>query len=183
MVVSSGIPPFDRPAPAARHRPPRDCPVCSQRLEVTQLGCPACGTGLTGRFRPCEFCGLDEADHDVLRVFLASRGNMKDLERHLGVSYPTARARFDDLLRKLGLAGPGPGGRGDGGAEGATTGGRGVRARTASDPDPRLETLRALAGGEVDVETARRRLTTTPAAGDEDTAERDAADRDRSDRS
>lgn len=177
MAVSPGIPPFDRPAPPARHRPPRDCPVCSQRLEVTQLGCPSCGTGLTGRFRPCEFCGLDEADHDVLRVFLASRGNMKDLERHLGVSYPTARARFDDLLRKLGLAGPGAGGRGDGVADGATAGGKGARSRTASEPDPRLETLRALAGGEVDVETARHRLTTAP-----DARERDAVDGDRPDR-
>lgn len=28
---------------------------------------------------------------------------MKDLERHLNVSYPTARARFDQLLARLGL--------------------------------------------------------------------------------
>ncbi len=39
----------------------------------------------------------------MLRVFLASRGNMKDLERHLGVSYPTARQRFADLLGRLGF--------------------------------------------------------------------------------
>src|SRR5512143_539952 len=86
------------------YRPPRDCPVCSARLQITQLGCPSCGTGLNGTFRPCEFCGLDDADRDLLRVFLASRGNMKELERHLGVSYPTARSRFEDLLRKLDLA-------------------------------------------------------------------------------
>jgi hypothetical protein len=28
---------------------------------------------------------------------------MKDVERHLGVSYPTARSRFDTLLGRLGL--------------------------------------------------------------------------------
>jgi hypothetical protein len=28
---------------------------------------------------------------------------MKELERHLGVSYPTARARYDKLLRRLDL--------------------------------------------------------------------------------
>jgi hypothetical protein len=28
---------------------------------------------------------------------------MKDLERHLGVSYPTARQRFADVLGRLGL--------------------------------------------------------------------------------
>jgi hypothetical protein len=39
----------------------------------------------------------------MLRVFLVSRGNMKELERHLGVSYPTARQRFADLLVDLGF--------------------------------------------------------------------------------
>jgi hypothetical protein len=121
------------------YRPPRDCPVCSSRLETTQLGCPHCGTGIVGHFRSCDFCGLDDADLDMLRVFLASRGNMRDLERHLGVSYPTARARFDDLLRRLGLAAP-----------------------AAAPPAPaeadRLATLQALAEGRLDVDEARTRL-------------------------
>jgi len=121
------------------YRPPRDCPVCSSQLETTQLGCPHCGTGIVGHFRSCDFCGLDDADLDMLRVFLASRGNMRDLERHLGVSYPTARARFDDLLRRLGLAG-GP-----------------VPAPAPSEAD-RLATLRALADGRLDVDEARTRL-------------------------
>ena len=69
----------------------------------------------------------------MLRVFLASRGNMKDLERHLGVSYPTARARFDALLNKLGLS-----------------------EKTA--PDPRIQMLEQLARGEIDVDEADRRL-------------------------
>ena len=41
------------------YRPPRDCPVCQTPLHLTQLGCPHCGTGLTGDFEPCQFCGLD----------------------------------------------------------------------------------------------------------------------------
>src|SRR6185312_16507570 len=86
-------------------RPPINCPVCSQKLALTRLSCPSCETELSGAFAQCEFCVLTDEDRDVLRVFLASRGNMKDLERHLGVSYPTARARFDDLLRRLGLTG------------------------------------------------------------------------------
>jgi hypothetical protein len=79
----------------------------------------------------------------MLRVFLASRGNMRDLERHLGVSYPTARARFDDLLRRLGLA------NGSAGAQAAPA--------PPGEAD-RLATLKALAEGSVDVETARGRL-------------------------
>lgn len=128
------------------YRPPSTCPVCSDHLNVTQLGCPTCGTTLSGQFSQSEFDILDDADRDVLRVFLASRGNMKELERHLGVSYPTARARFDGLLRKLGLAEP------------AT--GKDERRAAAGPPaeDPRLATLRAVAQGELDVDAARKRL-------------------------
>ena len=122
----------------ATYRPPRQCPVCRDRLHVTQLGCPTCGTGLSGNFEPCEFCGLEDSDRAMLLVFLASRGNLKEVERHLGVSYPTTRARFDEMLGRLGLA------------EEA--------APAAPVSDPRLATLEALAAGTVDVDTARGRL-------------------------
>lgn len=39
----------------------------------------------------------------MLRVFLSSRGNLREVEKYLGVSYPTARLRFAELLQKLGL--------------------------------------------------------------------------------
>ena len=86
------------------HRPPSDCPVCGDKLAVTRLGCGSCGTELAGVFRSCEFCALSESETEMLRVFLASRGNLREVEKHLGVSYPTARLRFADLLRKLDLA-------------------------------------------------------------------------------
>src|SRR5262245_31319336 len=84
-----------------RHAP-RKCPVCGEQLVVTRLSC-SCGTELTGSFDSCQFCALSAGDLDLLRVFLASRGNLKEVERHLGVSYPTARARVDALLGRLGI--------------------------------------------------------------------------------
>ena len=36
-------------------------------------------------------------------MFLRSRGNVRDVQAHLGVSYPTARQRLGDLLAKMGL--------------------------------------------------------------------------------
>ena len=77
--------------------------MCGEQLAVTRLGCAACGSELAGVFAPCEFCALNPAETEMLRVFLASRGNLREVEKHLGVSYPTARLRFADLLRKLGL--------------------------------------------------------------------------------
>lgn len=95
-------------APGSRahdHRAPDACPVCGDQLAVTRLGCGSCGTELAGIFRQCEFCALGDAEIDLLRVFLSSRGNLREVERFLGVSYPTARLRYADLLRKLGLTG------------------------------------------------------------------------------
>lgn len=125
-----------------RHRPPRDCPVCGSGLALTRLGCPECGSELAGMFEPCEFCGLGDDDRRLLWTFLRSRGNMKELERHLGVSYPTARARFDDLLRKLGVP---------------TAEAEPARPEREPAPD-RAELLRAVAAGDIDVDEAARRL-------------------------
>jgi hypothetical protein len=119
--------------PRDRHHAPRRCPVCEHTLVLTRLSCEACGTELSGRFEACEYCDLRPEDRELLRVFLSSRGNMKELERHLGVSYPTARARFDDLLGRIGL-------------------------RPGSTDDADVEVLTALARGEIDVDEAEARL-------------------------
>jgi hypothetical protein len=90
------------------HSAPRKCPVCSGELALTRLSCDSCHTELSGHFQACEFCALTVEDRDLLRVFLSSRGNMKELERHLGVSYPTARGRFDAVLSRMGIETPAP---------------------------------------------------------------------------
>lgn len=87
------------------YQAPADCPVCGDELITTRLGCRGCGSELAGEFGHCDFCSLNEREGELLRVFLASRGNLREVEKHLGVSYPTARARFTALLTKLGLAG------------------------------------------------------------------------------
>ena len=115
-----------------RHFAPRSCPVCGGDLALTRLSCLECETELSGFFEACEFCSLDVTDREMLRVFLRSRGNMKELERHLGVSYPTVRARFDKLLERLGL-------------------------ETDESPD-RLDLLESLAKGEIDVTSALEQL-------------------------
>ena len=72
------------------------------KVTVTRLGCGSCGTELAGVFAPCQFCALDDKDTELLRVFLSSRGNLREVEKHLSVSYPTAR-RGSRAAQKLGL--------------------------------------------------------------------------------
>lgn len=117
---------------AVEHRHPTDCPVCGDRLLTTRLGCTSCGTEVSGLFTSCRYCGLREMEEEMLRVFLVSRGNMKELARFLQVSYPTARQRFAELLERMGLADE--------------------LARRRDD------VLRRLAAGEIEVDEAERLL-------------------------
>ncbi|HGY08647.1 MAG TPA: DUF2089 domain-containing protein [Oceanithermus profundus] len=81
---------------------PHECPVCHERLDVTGLACPNCQTRIEGRFSVNEFATLPPEQLEILRLFVKTRGNLKEMERILGVSYPTVRARFETLLRVLG---------------------------------------------------------------------------------
>lgn len=85
--------------------PPTSCPVCGSDLMVTRLGCHHCASEVAGQFTTCSFCRLDDSELDLLRVFLAARGNLKEVEKHFGISYPTARQRLTSVLMSLGLSG------------------------------------------------------------------------------
>ena len=155
------------------HRPPATCPVCSQSLITLRLGCPECGTEVSGHFDTCRYCRLDTADLAILEVFLRSRGNVRDVQAHLGVSYPTARARLGEVLDRLGLGGetpsplpPGPAtrplvglgpGLGPGPAPGPVPGRAEGQAAAAPRPDT-ASVLADLAAGRIDVATAESLL-------------------------
>ena len=80
------------------------CPVCSGELAIARLHCRTCGTSLEGEFGVGRFGRLDVEQLALLESFLRARGNLKEMERELGISYPTVRARVDALVRALDLA-------------------------------------------------------------------------------
>ncbi|HHY68677.1 MAG TPA: DUF2089 domain-containing protein [Bacillota bacterium] len=80
------------------------CPVCSQPMEVTELECPVCHTKISGNFQLCKFCSLTPEQKGFAEVFIKNRGNIKEVERELGISYPTVRSRLESLIRALGYA-------------------------------------------------------------------------------
>lgn len=86
-----------------KYKAPSKCPVCGESLSITKLGCAKCATAIEGDFQPCEFCRLPEEDLDFVKVFIKCRGNIKDVEKELGISYPTVRGKLDGVIRALGF--------------------------------------------------------------------------------
>lgn len=117
-----------------KHPMPTRCPVTGETLEVTRLRGPTSGVVIEGEFLPNEFALLDGDALEYLRLFVKVRGNLKEVERMLGVSYPTVRARFDAMVRALGYE------------------------VVDESADARGDVLAALERGEIGAEEATRRL-------------------------
>ena len=78
------------------------CPACGSEMAVSRLNCPECGTAVEGSFSLCPFCRLDPESLEFVMTFLRCRGNIREVERILGISYPTVKSRLNSVLRKLG---------------------------------------------------------------------------------
>ena len=123
------------------------CPVCEGRLQVTRLHCDTCGTTIEGEFNVGRFARLGRDQMALLESFLRSRGNIRELERELGLSYPTVRGRVETMLRALGL--------GDGPAEPAEPA---APAEPQIDPAVRRSVLERLARHELTADQAAAAL-------------------------
>jgi len=80
------------------------CPLCGAQMVINELKCSGCNVRVKGDFSPCEFCQLSEQDYDFLKVFLRTQGRITDIEKILGISYPTIKAKIDKLLEALKLS-------------------------------------------------------------------------------
>lgn len=80
------------------------CPVCSGKLKVVKLKCDKCSTIIENNFKLSKFEYLDLEQLNFVETFLKCRGNIKDVEKELGISYPTVRAKLDDVITALGYS-------------------------------------------------------------------------------
>jgi len=108
---------------------PPKCPSCGDRLIVVKLQCTSCGTEVNGEFDVCPVCKLEGRNRELFDLFMEARGNLKDVQRKLSVSYPTVRQRIESMFSEL---------------KGETT-----------PPDPG-QVLKELSEGKIDVETASK---------------------------
>ena len=80
------------------------CPSCEGNLTVTRLGCPECSITIDGEFALPQLLKLTRARIDFIEVFIKNRGIIREVERELGISYPTVRARLDEVIQALGYS-------------------------------------------------------------------------------
>lgn len=119
---------------------PHECPTCGSTLEIRELSCPECNTVIRGSWEASPFSRLSSEQQTFLALFVRSRGNLSDVERTLGVSYPTVRAKLEEIISALDEPAPEP--------------------ATVNEPEPgsRDALLRAIARGQVPVEEGMKRL-------------------------
>lgn len=82
---------------------PKQCPSCSQDLTITELSCRNCGTTVRGSYEPDVFSRLSPYDYNFVLLFLKTKGNIKEMERELGISYWTIRSKLNGVVDQMGL--------------------------------------------------------------------------------
>lgn len=112
------------------------CPICHDKLVVKTLRCNHCDTEITGDFTLNPFDYLSKEQLDFVLVFIKNQGNIKSIEKDLGISYPTVKKNIEELCNALNMK--------------TTT--------VENDVDLREETKRRLKNGEISFQDAERIL-------------------------
>ncbi len=80
------------------------CPVCSEKLSITQLHCRNCDTRIEGHFDLGRLGRLSREQLAFVETFLRCEGKLTRVEKELGLSYPTLRNRLTEVIQAMGFA-------------------------------------------------------------------------------
>ncbi len=77
------------------------CPFCKEKLRVKKLECFKCGMSFEGEFYTSPIMALSEEQQSFVELFVLSSGSLKEMAEIFGVTYPTVRARLDEIIADL----------------------------------------------------------------------------------
>lgn len=80
---------------------PSSCPLCGDTVRITRFECTGCGSEVQGTFLTEGIFSLPLEYQKFILVFLAHRGNLKSIEKELGISYPTINKMLDTINQML----------------------------------------------------------------------------------
>jgi len=82
------------------------CPFCSEDLSISRLSCCGCNTQIDSQLAIPPFFRLPPDLQEFVMIFLRCQGKIRDVERELGISYPTVCKRLDLVNELLGNQAP-----------------------------------------------------------------------------
>ncbi|MEW5894813.1 MAG: DUF2089 domain-containing protein [Candidatus Omnitrophota bacterium] len=77
------------------------CPFCHGHYRIKKLECTQCGVSVEGDLHTSPMMSLTEDQQQFIELFVLSSGSLKEMAQVLGVTYPTVRARLDQIIEKL----------------------------------------------------------------------------------
>lgn len=81
---------------------PSICPICGDKLTVTRLSCPSCDTVLEGHYQFGRLEQLTLEQRAFVELFVRCDGKLNWVAQELKLSYPSVRARLDEVIRAMG---------------------------------------------------------------------------------
>ena len=72
-------------------------------MEISRVSCSQCDTQIESILPTPTINMLPDELMEFVLTFLRCRGNIKEVERELGISYPTVRSRLDKVIERLGV--------------------------------------------------------------------------------
>lgn len=110
------------------------CPYCEGDFVVKEVECQHCNMQIKGNFKTNRFHMFNPDDLFFIEIFLKNEGNIKLMEKDLGISYPTVKSRLKNIINILGYE------------------------AKESNAEQRIKILNELADGKIDVENAMKHL-------------------------
>ncbi len=79
----------------------QECPYCGGGMAVTRMSCAHCSVSVEAAFPMSRLASLPVEHQRFIEMFVLAGGNLKDMAKQVGVSYPTLRSRLDKVIDSL----------------------------------------------------------------------------------
>lgn len=80
---------------------PLNCPSCEEKLKVRTMHCDSCGTEVNGNFDLPPLASLNTDEQNFIINFVKFSGSIKEMSKHLSLSYPSVRNLLDEIIEKI----------------------------------------------------------------------------------
>jgi uncharacterized protein YjbI with pentapeptide repeats len=77
------------------------CPQCQKVMKPVSLVCETCELQVSGNFDSHPLMSLTESELHFLHIFIHCEGKISDMEKALGISYPTVKSKLNKLKNKI----------------------------------------------------------------------------------